>query len=99
MFKQREIYRNRERERGSSQLIVGLCVFHFQDITVSHGFEDMLHSPGLPTVQHHHSNNTPLMTSKLQVNPVYMSVCVFVSFASRGMCFCIERAPCGVSCS
>lgn len=43
----------------------------------------MLHSLWLPTVQYHNCNNTPRTTSKLQVNPVYMSTCVCL----RVICF------------
>lgn len=70
------IYRKRERER--EKVASSVWGYVFSPLRTSHGFEDMLHSPGLPTVQHHNSNNTPLTTSKLQVNPVYMSICVCV---------------------
>lgn len=65
-----------ERERRREKVASSVWGYVFSTLrTLSHGFEDMLHSPRLPTVQHHNSNNTPLTTSKLQVNPVYMSMC------------------------
>lgn len=80
------MYIEREKRQKKRRVASSVWGYAFSTLgTLSHGFEDMLHSPGLPTVQHHNSNNTPLTTSKLRVNPVYMSMCLCLRV------FCFQR--------
>lgn len=96
------MYRNSERREKVASSVWGYVFSILR--TLRHGFKDMLHSPWLPTVQHHNSNNTPTQhpTYNQQATSkpcVHEYMCVFVCRLLPERCASISRVVCGLSCS